>query len=568
MRESPSRPDEPAAAASTEPAKTRRGGWAPRPLPKAAATVEPGCTPEEETLCIRGDAWWLDSCGTPHAKAEDCGVSRCEEGACIGLDPACADMGAGRCEGEVAVGCAAGQPYRRDCAETGRVCVQTEEGAACRQPVGQRCLPGTPPRCDGDELVSCADGQEQRLACDSVGAQCLTTRGGRVDACIRPGAAPTRPGCAACGCELDPSTPERCNGLDDDGDGFVDEDAECEVVDLLALVVADGDGNTDYTDADFEEELVRINRYFEREDDLGLSFRWADVVYLDAEQWLQIDDGELQRVLTSGGHLRKLDRFYVPVLFTRELLVDDVPRPGVATPPNGTCGGVRRVQGRQPLVGGVVIAKQRWESTVAHEIGHYLGLCHTHAPSVDAVVEVDADGTPCADDCTVEGDGICDTPTDPGPAGCAVSAACEAVCSDDETPDVSNVMGYYPTCRAGFSAEQAAEVRRGLDLRRGWYGCVFEPCSCTPAGGECPEGMTCSPYDEADGGTRWQCRLDGPTPPGGPCEQADDCADGLCVRGADGASTCTRLCDARTPACVCGRIPGIDVALCTDDLEG
>lgn len=565
----PVRREPSSASAEQEPAATppaKQSGWAPRTLPSKGERPGPGCEPQEDTICIRGDAWWIDSCGNPHEKAEECGPALCEDGVCVGPDLACIGIGAGRCEDGVAVGCAAGRVYRRDCEGDGRQCVLTEEGPACRTSEGTPCLLGTPPRCDGGTLVSCVDGLEQRLDCDSVGATCLPMRGGRVDACVRPGAAPQREGCSACGCEPDPQAEELCNGRDDDGDGFVDEGVSCGVVDLVAVVVADAAGNTDYTDADLEAELEQINAFYARDDELGLTFRWSDTVYLDAEHWLEIDDTELQAVLTGSAHVRKRDAFYIPVVFTRELLVDEVPRPGLATPPNGICGGVRRVQGRQPLVGGVIIAKQRWPSTVAHELGHYLGLCHTHAPTVDAVAELDDEGNPCAESCDVEGDGICDTPLDPGPLGCRVDETCGLVCEGRESPDASNVMAYYPTCREGFTAEQAAVIRQGLALRRGWYGCVFEPCSCRPAEGDCPDGMTCSPYT-VDGGKRWQCRLDGPAPPGAPCESPDACDGGLCIRRADGGSACARLCNAQTPDCACGPLQGVEVPLCLDDLE-
>ncbi len=553
----------------TAPVQPKRpAGWAPRTLPDGRAPVEPGCTPQDDTLCVRGDAWWIDSCGNPHEKAQECGVTLCEEGACVAPDVACLSIGPGRCEDGVAVGCAAGRVYRRDCTEAGRQCVLTEEGAACRSLEGTPCVLGVPPRCDGGTLVSCADGLQQRLDCASVGATCLPMRGGWADACVRPSGPPQRPGCAACGCEPDSDAEEACNGRDDDGDGFVDEGAVCGEVDLVAVVVADPAGNTDYTDDDLATELTRINAFFAREDDLGLTFRWVDTVYLDAEAWLEIDDSELHDVLTGSGHLRQRERFYIPVVFTRSLLVDDVPRPGLATPPNGICGGVRRVQGRQPLVGGVIIAKQRWESTVAHEIGHYLGLCHTHAPTTDVVSELDEAGQPCAEPCALEGDGVCDTPTDPGPASCQVQDDCGLSCKAGEAADATNVMGYYPSCRTQFTAEQAATVREGLSWRRGWYACVFEPCSCRPSQGDCPEGMTCSPYEaepESDG-QNWQCRLDGPAPPGAPCETADACDGALCVGQTSGGSKCARVCNAGTPACECAPLAGIDVPLCIDDL--
>lgn len=565
-RERKTAPPPPGPATRTEPTKGPPRTWTPRDPPKPAPVAE-GCEPRASRACIRGDAWFVDSCGVPHEQADDCTLAGCEDGACMTPDLRCGtEDGLPRCEGERAVGCAAGRHFDVDCAALGRSCVMAEEGPACRKLAGPTCDKRTHQlRCEGTELVACREGVEVRVDCEDVGAACMPTRGGGSFGCVQDGATrPTADTCGPCGCEPDPSAEETCDGQDNDGDGLIDENASCPVVDLVALVIADSDGSTSYTDADFEIELERLNRTYAREDDLGLTFRWADIVYVDAPSLREVDDDELDQALRQSSVVTREDAF-VPIVFTDELLVDGIPRPGLSTAPNGMCGGHRRVRGPQPLLGGIVIAKQRWPTTVAHEVGHFLGLCHTHGDSFDAVVIADG-AQSCTPDCSVEGDGICDTPLDPGPPQCSADPACEIYCGDGSRPQVENIMGYYPDCRRAFSAEQARTMRQAWALRRGWHRCLETgKCGCKPGLKQCPEAMTCTPFGQAPD-FDWQCRLDGSRPAKARCDTASDCAGSVCLSTPQGQSACVRLCDPEQPDCRCRVLPGAPAPLCEDDL--
>ena len=550
-------------------------GWAPRPVPTPTPVPE-GCEPQASTACLRGDAWWLDSCGNPHEEAEECGLRPCSEGACESDDPQCiAGQLFGSCEGDVARGCAAGRWYEIDCAAKDKRCVMGEEGPECRTVEGEVCHPRhARPRCEGDELVACIEGRTERIDCSASGASCMPTRGGASLGCVRWGPAVPGDACGPCGCPPSADAEEACNGRDDDGDDFIDENVDCGEVVLLPIVIADSDGNTSYTEADLDAELARVNQAFARDDEYGLQFRWDEPIWLAAEDWLELDDAEGQDLLTSPKIAFERPHFYIPVVFTDIVLVDDVPRPGLATPPNGSCGGQRRIRSPQPALGAVVIAARRYPTTVAHEIGHYLGLCHTHMPAPDAI-EVrtgspdDPDAsTACLDPCALADDGICDTPPDPGPEVCQVDPVCGPTCSDGSVPDPSNIMGYYPDCRSLFTQEQALLMRRALSLRRGWWRCMFgEGCTCDPLAADCPEQMTCTPFGSTDA-PEWKCRLDGPAVPGATCSGSGECGLGsICVGTADGAKRCVRACNPFAPVCTCRETPGLLTPVCVEDLR-
>ncbi len=110
-------------------------------------------------------------------------------------------------------------------------------------------------------------------------------------------------------------------------------------------------------------------------------------------------------------------------------------------------------------------------STLAHELGHYLGLLHTHETANGFEL---ADGS----NCTFTGDEICDTPADPRLRTSTVSTACAYVGTERDlnrdryNPDPSNIMSYSrKQCRHFFSMEQIARMHYYLDRDRSHLGC-------------------------------------------------------------------------------------------------
>lgn len=97
-------------------------------------------------------------------------------------------------------------------------------------------------------------------------------------------------------------------------------------------------------------------------------------------------------------------------------------------------------------------------SSLAHEIGHFFSLVHTHG--VNGTQEL-VDGS----NCDTTGDGICDTPADPRLSHDNTDEACNYIGSATDAngvvynPDTFNVMSYSrKACRANFSNQQYARM--------------------------------------------------------------------------------------------------------------
>jgi hypothetical protein len=315
-------------------------------------------------------------------------------------------------------------------------CGLGSEGAECKPLVPKELRCSGAARCDGDSLVRCVDGRMERTDCAALRSKCQALPGAAAPSCVTELAStPDNRACGPCGCPQERSLREnKCDGRDEDGDGLVDEGLDCGPVPILAFIVSDARGETSHAREDVEAEVAELNRVFGESSEYKLSFVLEQVSYVADAALLALDDGEFDKLV---GDLRvhpERDALYVPLLFTDELLAGGgTPKPGISTLPNATCGSMQHGYG--PDVGLVAVAKARYPTTVAHELGHFLGLCHTHDqqeaepflayrdPATNKLAS-------CRPSCRGEGDGICDTPLDPGPELCSYdSLSCQRACA-------------------------------------------------------------------------------------------------------------------------------------------
>jgi hypothetical protein len=547
-------------------------GWAPREEQPPA----PGCTPRAATVCSEGDVWWQDSCGAMNERKADCGDRRCVDGACD-EGPGCGDVTAlGRCDRDVARICQVDRVMETDCGVEKKRCVMTDEGPMCRERSPDDCRGDEPAQCRGSILRTCTEGRWASFDCDATGGVCAPATKSSPARCVF-----TLPildaDCGACGCPPDPIE-EICDGKDNDADGTIDEDVACDPVPVVAVVITDERDDSSYSQEDVVAAIEELNTAFARDDGYGLVFELRNTAFLAEPKWLELEDTERMSILDVGELLARrgidvgVEEFWVPMIFTDALVVGGVQRPGLSTVPNGTCGGLRRTLQREPAVGYLALAKQRWPTTLAHEMGHFLGLCHTHeAPP--PIQQVGADGElleahPCSDRCVSDPDGLCDTAIDPGPESCGVDEECLVHCATGDRPDVRNMMAYYPTCRTLFSLEQALLMRESLAMRRAWHPCLKgDGCTCTPEEQNCPTQMNCEPFDRA-GETVWSCEPEGAALPGGTCDSLVRCARGsICVKTPKAEGRCARTCTPGVMPCRCEPIDTPQVSVCREDLR-
>lgn len=110
-------------------------------------------------------------------------------------------------------------------------------------------------------------------------------------------------------------------------------------------------------------------------------------------------------------------------------------------------------------------------STLAHEMGHYLGLYHTHTTSFGSEA---VNGS----DCATQGDLICDTPADPNLSGEVNNDGCiyEGTDTDENgefyTPQVTNLMSYAAKeCRFVITEGQLDKALWTLQNERAYLSC-------------------------------------------------------------------------------------------------
>lgn len=157
--------------------------------------------------------------------------------------------------------------------------------------------------------------------------------------------------------------------------------------------------------------------------------------------------GSLSSLLTTHGHSDAIDCFLLP---------DNIPGGG------GLASGI---PGEGFTVGGVLFGVDMVTShVISHEMGHCMGLWHTHQSGTPSCPEF-VNGT----NCTTCGDFVCDTPADPHLGFNVDQTTCLWLGSgtdpngDPYAPDPANIMAYtQPVCMQYFTNGQGLRMRTAI----------------------------------------------------------------------------------------------------------
>lgn len=113
-------------------------------------------------------------------------------------------------------------------------------------------------------------------------------------------------------------------------------------------------------------------------------------------------------------------------------------------------------------------------SSLAHEIGHYFSLIHTHGADNNQLTKELVNG----ENCSEYGDQICDTPADPTLTVKNVNNFCRYIGDERDvhgelyTPDTKNIMSYsMKGCRSHFSNEQQARIYAYYMVAKNYLNC-------------------------------------------------------------------------------------------------
>ena len=152
-------------------------------------------------------------------------------------------------------------------------------------------------------------------------------------------------------------------------------------------------------------------------------------------------------------------------------------------------------------------------STLAHEIGHFFGLNHTHGTTNGELTDELVDGS----NCDAAGDYICDTNADPQLSSGVVNSSCVYTGilvdanNDAYVPNPLNIMSYSrKTCRTEFSDQQYARMNAVYQTSRNNLNCPnFKVDFVADNTSSCEDSSTVTFTDSSIGATSWSWDVDG-----------------------------------------------------------
>ncbi len=192
----------------------------------------------------------------------------------------------------------------------------------------------------------------------------------------------------------------------------------------------------------------------------NITFIFCPTVYHNNTNWQTIQIGSLEeRDLGEERHSNKIDIFFIE---------------NTGLPDGWGWLPEYKAQGRDWIV---MRNSSANTNIIAHEMGHYLGLLHTHE-TINGRENVERAIVSTCYNCHNAGDGFCTTAADFNLLGVPCVGPINAPtdnCGQTYNPDRTNLMSYIaPGCLSSLSTEQIAEVRTVALTSRNY---IYASCS-------------------------------------------------------------------------------------------
>lgn len=223
------------------------------------------------------------------------------------------------------------------------------------------------------------------------------------------------------------------------------------IVPVHIHLMRESDGNSTLTLQQIQTELDSVNFYYQN----------AGLIFIECLEAEMIDDDNSYNFESSIHQSDMLNNHFTQnvlnLYFANTVSLSSSPVCGYSWFPGGP---------DAAFISGVCATNG---STLAHEIGHYMGLMHTHGGSSGELV----DGS----NCSQQGDLICDTPADPGLSGlvdnaCMYTGTALDANNQPYQPDVTNIMSYSrKVCRTSFTTMQYAVINATYWSDRSYLQC-------------------------------------------------------------------------------------------------
>ena len=221
-----------------------------------------------------------------------------------------------------------------------------------------------------------------------------------------------------------------------------------EIIMIQPHIITRSDGTGGLSQVALDREVAQLNMFFSN---MKVVFETCETNYISEDNFYDLD------VIYEDLLIQNDRPNVINVYYPSSILVN-----------NDSVCGYAYFPGSSRSIVVVAAACATNGVTLAHEIGHYFSLFHTHGKTNNGTTDELVDGSNCA----FAGDDLCDTPADPNLLG-KVSTSCEYIGLDTDAnghsfiPQPGNMMSYsLDQCMKFFTEDQFNRMRYSLENDR------------------------------------------------------------------------------------------------------